>query len=144
MPTPDDVERLIAAGYESRLQISLQIPPQPLDQGSMGIVLVLPYGESGNGNPVFKKCTFFDSNTGHCELHESGLKPTEGQCSSSHYPNLKLWMMVADSWATAKGTEVLQKFGLSDWLYAGLAHKYNILNPLHKSWVIPKTKATPK
>jgi hypothetical protein len=71
--TPEDIEKLIDAGYGDRIKAT---------QWATGVVL-------GNHKDLiemyqaehrpFEGCTFFKD--GLCELHNTGLKPTEGKLS---------------------------------------------------------------
>lgn len=69
--TPEDILKLINAGYANRLApttwfagVIMGVHPRPIE-------MVQPI-EEGNGY-----CTFFHD--GLCELHDLGLKPTEGK-----------------------------------------------------------------
>ena len=80
--TPDDILRLIEAGYRSRLVPTLW---------GVGLVMGrLPYAvpmvqaiREDNGF-----CTFYHN--GLCELHDLGLKPTEGRLSHHHDGELQV------------------------------------------------------
>lgn len=70
--TPEDIERLIDAGYKDRLA-----PTEWLVGMLFGVIdrpglMVQAKVEDG-------WCTFYHD--GKCELHEQGLKPTEGKLS---------------------------------------------------------------
>lgn len=62
--TPEDMIKIIAAGYADRvMKIDFQ-----------GVQIITPLYDKNK-----QSCTFFTN--GLCELHESGLKPTEGKLS---------------------------------------------------------------
>ena len=72
--TPQDIIKLIKAGYKDRLAVTdwltgfiMKAEPGPV------VMLQAIYDEKK------KACTFF--NNGLCELHDLGLKPTEGKLS---------------------------------------------------------------
>ena len=91
--TPEDIERLIDAGYKNRLA------PTEWLVGMLFIdrpVLMLQ-AKIENG-----WCTFYHD--GKCELHEQGLKPTEGKLShhsiriDNFDPKKSLSWLVAKEW----------------------------------------------
>jgi hypothetical protein len=76
--TPDDILRLIDAGYTDKLAFT---------QWAVGLFIgKLPFSiPMVQAIQTDKGCVFFRD--GLCELHDSGLKPTEGRLS---YHNIKL------------------------------------------------------
>jgi hypothetical protein len=70
--TPEDIDRLVTAGHANRLRLVL-----------------------------WGACTFFTEN-GLCELHDKGLKPTEGRLSNHNgqewNPETFLTLLVAKEW----------------------------------------------
>ena len=71
--TPADIRRLIEAGYKDRLAPILWLAGMYAGQIRFPVPMVQPArGEDG-------WCAFFQN--GLCELHERGLKPTEGKLS---------------------------------------------------------------
>lgn len=62
--TPEDMAKIIGAGYEKRLMII----------NDRGVAIISPLLDKEKGS-----CTFFTN--GLCELHDKGLKPTEGKLS---------------------------------------------------------------
>src|SRR4051812_31306994 len=67
--TPEDILKIINAGYIHKLQVTLWGAGIPF--GLAPLALVAPYMEEHG-------CAFL-SPEGLCELHDSGLKPTEGK-----------------------------------------------------------------
>ena len=95
--TPEDIERLIEAGYGNRLS------PTEWWAGSLmgvvkGPVLMIQAKREDNG-----WCTFRRPD-GLCELHDKGLKPTEGRLShhtmglDNFDPRRNLAWLVAQEW----------------------------------------------
>lgn len=70
--TPDDILRLIRAGHAGKLRLTLWCVGLALGELPAPIPMVQP-GQTDAG------CVFFRD--GLCELHHSGLKPTEGKLS---------------------------------------------------------------
>lgn len=70
--TPQDIWRLIEAGYESRLRTTFWAVGMLLGKLSFPILMVQAY-QTPDG------CIFWKN--GLCELHDAGLKPTEGKLS---------------------------------------------------------------
>lgn len=94
--TPQDIMRLIEAGYEDRLApadwyvgIMFGVTDKP-------VRMVQPRQENNGW------CTFYHD--GLCELHDKGLKPTEGKLSShliridNFNPKKSLAWLVAKEW----------------------------------------------
>lgn len=72
LPTPEDVLNLMLAGYQKRLRKTVWAAGILLGVVNQTIEIVAPLYDEKK-----KACTFFTD--GLCELHESGLKPTEGK-----------------------------------------------------------------
>ena len=70
--TPEDIERLVDAGYTDRLR-----PTEWL----VGALVGLTDGPISMVQPMVEGdwCTFYHN--GLCELHDKGMKPTEGRLS---------------------------------------------------------------
>lgn len=83
--TPQDIERLIDAGYADRLEPT---------EWAAGIIMGLCQGTINMIQARIEEtgCTFFKN--GLCELHDKGLKPTEGRLS--HHS------LRADNWVAKK------------------------------------------
>lgn len=67
--TPEDIEALIAAGYADRLQPGVTSTTMTGQE----VFIIMPKYDKAKG------CTFYRN--GLCELHDLGLKPTEGKLS---------------------------------------------------------------
>lgn len=70
--TPEDIEKLVDAGYADRLKPTEWMVACLIGLADAPISMVQP--ETVNG-----WCTFYHN--GLCELHDKGLKPTEGKLS---------------------------------------------------------------
>jgi hypothetical protein len=77
-PTPDDVRHLIEAGYADRLMVDWWFDRDK----NKTIYLLTPAiaGRESGEAPAHPEgqCTFLDTD-GLCQIHDNGLKPTEGQ-----------------------------------------------------------------
>ena len=105
--TPEDILRLINAGYKERLAIThwwVGIARGKLDFP----VIMIQARQEENGY-----CTFFRD--GLCELHDLGLKPTEGRLShhSITKENFKfgksLSWNVAKEWMDMRNGEIVEE-----------------------------------
>ena len=105
--TPEDILRLIKAGYKERLVIThwwVGIARGKLDFP----VIMIQARQEENGY-----CTFFRD--GLCELHDLGLKPTEGRLShhSITKENFKfgksLSWNVAKEWMDMRNGEIVEE-----------------------------------
>ena len=93
VPTPEDILRLLKAGYRERLAPTRWAVGLLLGKIPYIVPMVQAKQEAGG-------CTFFQD--GLCELHAAGLKPTEGRLShhTITMENLKFGMSL--SWNVAK------------------------------------------
>lgn len=91
--TPEDILRLLKAGYRERLAPTRWAVGLLLGKIPYIVPMVQAKQEAGG-------CTFFQD--GLCELHAAGLKPTEGRLShhTITMENLKFGMSL--SWNVAK------------------------------------------
>lgn len=76
--TPEDILKLIEAGYADRLASTIWGAGMTMGLMTHPVEIVAPLYDHAKG-----ACTFF--NNGLCDLHDLGLKPTEGRLSS-HEP----------------------------------------------------------
>jgi hypothetical protein len=104
-PTPEEVEKLVAAGHKDKLMLSTYVDPETF-QPQYGVFdmyqLVAPVRTS-------KGCSFLDDK-GLCTLHEKGLKPLEGRLASHDLPDFGLRVWVCSKWDSEKGKEIIQQF----------------------------------
>lgn len=73
--TPDDVIKLLEAGYGARLAPTLWLAGIVMGVINTPVPLIASIYDNDK-----KACTFFKD--GLCELHDLGLKPTEGRLSN--------------------------------------------------------------
>lgn len=102
--TPEDILKILKAGYKDRVAAT-----QWLASVIMGVcrepVYMIQAIREENGY-----CTFFHD--GKCELHNLGLKPTEGRLShhsvriDNFVPKKSLSWLVAKEWLDEKSTEI--------------------------------------
>lgn len=104
--TPDDIVRLIEAGYGDRLSVTSWMAGILIGVCSGPVLMIQPTRE------VNGWCTFRRPD-GLCELHDKGLKPTEGRLSHHSIgqdtisPERNLAWLVAKEWLPMQG-----QFGL--------------------------------
>lgn len=110
--TPDDILRLLEAGYRDRLSVSYWMIGLLLGKWPAKIPMVQAI-RTGQG------CIFFKD--GLCELHSPGLKPTEGRLSHHEIKldnfvfELSLNWNVAREWVDIKNLDkVIRIFFLMD------------------------------
>ena len=104
--TPDDIERIIDAGYADRLELT---------NLSTGIFLGVINDSVPMIQPVAGKefCAFFEN--GLCILHDKNLKPTEGRLShhtvrkDNFNPVMSLAWNVAKEWMMTDNMEVISR-----------------------------------
>lgn len=104
--TPQDIGRLIDAGYTDKLA------PTLWGAGMiMGVIDVpIPMIQAIAGEEY---CVFFHS--GLCELHDKGLKPTEGRLShhstriDNFKPSKSIAWNVAKEWLSEENAEVIER-----------------------------------
>lgn len=104
--TPEDIEILIKAGYAKRLMFD-DLP------GGEDLIKPALKGYEGQKSPwdisSSKGCTFW--NDGKCELHNLGLKPTQGKLchhSLNDIENYQISDFINESWERKKGLEVIE------------------------------------
>lgn len=104
--TPQDILKLIKAGYADRLSWS---------DWTVGIIMGVTDHVVGmvQATVNVEWCTFF--NNGLCELHDKGLKPTEGRLShhstqiENFLPKKSISWNVAKEWEDEDNAPVLQE-----------------------------------
>jgi len=105
--TPDDMEKLIEAGYGERLMY---------DDWPGGPFIIKPAlkGYEGEGAPwgtfSMQGCTFWKN--GKCELHESGLKPIQGKLAYHGHTEIEqneIEEFIKESWDDQKNAKKVIK-----------------------------------
>lgn len=91
--TPEDIWRLIESGYQDRLRITFWCVGMIMGKLSFPILMVQAY-QTSHG------CVFWKD--GLCELHDSGLKPTEGKLSHHIVTEENLIFEKSLSWNVAR------------------------------------------
>ena len=104
--TPDDIERLIDAGYSDKLALTYWCVGQMFGAIPHPIRMVQAIQTDGG-------CIFFRD--GLCELHECGFKPTEGRLShhttrleTFRFRNSLAWN-VAKEWIDVRNDDTIQR-----------------------------------
>lgn len=106
--TPEDIEKLIDAGYGDRIRSTVW--GAGLIMGVyMGIIeMYQAHFDQNKGS-----CTFFEN--GLCQLHDKGLKPTEGRLShhtitrENMDPKRALAWMVAKEWLDPANADTIER-----------------------------------
>ena len=93
--TPEDMLKIIGAGYEKRVMKILWTGAINLGLTDKEIPMITPLYDKEK-----KTCTFFTN--GLCELHDSGLKPTEGKLSHHSTELNEFNKKKSIGWAVAK------------------------------------------
>lgn len=114
-PTPKDVLKLIEAGHKDKLMVTGYL--------GLGFViwLVAPIEEVTG-------CIFFNEQ-GLCDLHESGLKPTEGKLAIHDKGDDGLRESVCQTWATDDGIAVIKEHFFDQDAIDNLTILKQLLNP---------------
>lgn len=99
--TPEDIMKLIVAGYGSRLAPTTWMTGMIMGVTDRPVEMIQAIQED-NGY-----CTFFHD--GKCELHDLGLKPTEGKLSHHSIKIDNFNPRKSLSWLVAKEWRKLQK-----------------------------------
>lgn len=133
-PMPEDAEKLLDAGYGDRLmldwyflqdrRIALLAPAIPGHEGKLAPCSEDP-AEIAKTDPLRAMlvtmqmlaempklnggCTFHGKD-GLCELHDKGLKPTEGKRTRHDIKNEEIHEAVATTWDNAYGREIVDKW----------------------------------
>lgn len=111
--TPEDMIKLIGAGYQDRVVATNWNGGIQLGLTNRPIEILIPKYDNEK-----KSCTFF-TETGLCELHDKGLKPTEGKLShhsttaENFNPKRSISWWVAKEWMNVskkKFTELAEKY----------------------------------
>lgn len=104
--TPDDIERIIDAGYADRLALTNWAAGIFLGVINIAIPMIQPV--SGK-----EFCAFFEN--GLCILHDKDLKPTEGRLShhtvrkDNFNPTMSIAWSVAKEWLMPENEDVLSR-----------------------------------
>lgn len=106
--TPGDIMRLIDAGYDHRLAETVWRAGVKMGIIDRDVIMIQPSFDNAKGS-----CTFFTN--GLCELHDLGLKPTEGRLSyhtireTNTNPKKNLAWHVVKEWLNP-GPETIEAF----------------------------------
>jgi hypothetical protein len=103
--TPEDILKLIMAGYGDRLSLTIWAAGMLMGVVDHPVEIIAPIYDKEKG-----ACTFFQN--GHCELHEKNLKPTEGKLShhslvrEDFIPQKNLTWNIVKEWMNLEATEI--------------------------------------
>lgn len=104
--TPQDIERLIDSGYVEKLEPTIWMTGMMM--GVIGFSVPMIQAKKENGY-----CIFFHN--GLCELHDKGLKPTEGRLShhstkiDNFKPSKSISWNVAKEWLNEDNIDVINR-----------------------------------
>ena len=93
--TPEDIKAIIEAGYADRLRLTEWQAGVHMNVTNRSVHIIAPAWDKNKGS-----CTFFTN--GLCELHATGLKPTEGKLSSHQLKADNFDIKKAVSWNVVK------------------------------------------
>lgn len=105
--TPEDIERIIDAGYKSHLAVTYWGAGIVLGVIDRPILMVQIKDKDNSG------CSFFKN--GLCELHDKGLKPTEGKLShhtlslDNFNPKKSIAWHVAKEWLDEDNADIIYR-----------------------------------
>ena len=97
--TPEDMEKLVNAGYSNRLAPAIWHVGKMYGIIDHDVNIIAPRFDKVKG-----ACTFFTED-GLCELHEKGLKPTEGRLSihtTDAFSSIQEFKKKSIAWAVIK------------------------------------------
>lgn len=104
--TPDDIEKLIDAGYTDKLKLTSWYAGVVMGVIKIPVPMIQPIAESDY-------CIFFRE--GLCELHVNGMKPTEGRLShhstriDNFKPSKSIAWNVAKEWIDPENMEQIER-----------------------------------
>lgn len=109
-PTPTDAQALMAAGYSHDLMLDWWVDPE--QQQTVYLLTPAIAGRESHVAPPIPngRCTFLDT-AGLCRLHDSGLKPTEGQlalCQNRTPPDLH--EQIGRTWNNPAGRALIHQW----------------------------------
>lgn len=93
-PTPSDALKLINAGHKDKLMVTAYL--------GMGFVMWVVAPMQTNTGCIFH------NNDGLCDLHSSGLKPTEGKLAIHDRSDDGLRESICETWATDEGINFMK------------------------------------
>ncbi len=106
--TPEDIEKLIDAGYKDKILETTWLAGMMMGAVDHPIEMYQAEHRTDTGF-----CTFFKD--GLCQLHDLGLKPTEGKLSH-HSLKAENWtasksvsILVAKEWENPKNKEIINR-----------------------------------
>ena len=109
-PTPEDVDKLLKAGYETLLKPTTYININNFESFNLiapNSKQIITIDKNGN-NIVLNKCVMLDDNN-LCKLHKLGLKPTEGKLAIHNKPQdetVEFRVAICETW---KDSELANK-----------------------------------
>lgn len=112
-PTPEEVVRLDKMGFGSDLMFTMFMNPETKEI----YALVAPRSTEKMGG-IINQCTFHNAQ-GLCDLHELGLKPTEGRLANhnqKHSDTVRLRVATCELWKTDLAKELLVRYGGANYL----------------------------
>lgn len=110
--SPQDAKKIIDAGYKDRLRSSVYIDLKAFDINNPNMLEAVAATARHAIAPQFSAehgCTF-QGKDGLCELHEKGLKPTEGRLANHNQCDDGIRRAVCDTWISREGIDVMQEF----------------------------------
>lgn len=109
----EDFEKLIDAGFADRLMFD-NLPSYPNDGGDMLKPALKGYGgqQAPWATSSIAGCTFWDKN-GLCQLHNLGLKPTQGKIALHENPHdyIDQYSEISkEDWESERGLALIERW----------------------------------
>lgn len=116
--TPADIQKIIDAGHGNRLMLDYWVGDHYSGKGDIyilspatkddesGTASFWPHSEDG--------CTFWNKD-GLCDLHDKGLKPTEGKEAHHSVKSEGLHRKVAMSWNNPQAEALVERWKQENW-----------------------------
>lgn len=108
--TPEDIKAIIECDYGHRLMADYWEADGASNNKHIDVLCPASLGSEGEDAPYFTAvgCTFQDEN-GLCELHDLGLKPTEGRLAFHDRDNDDgTHLRMALSWDTPEARQIIE------------------------------------
>ena len=106
--TPEDLRKLVDAGFGDRLTLYFKVHPSGAAHGYFEHLV--PSTVRSSKSPSEGRCTFLNVD-GRCDLHDDALKPTEGRVALHDMNNAQeLRDSVAFMWNNAPSQELVRRW----------------------------------
>lgn len=104
--TPDDIRKLIQAGFGSKLMLDWWIG----EEDNIYVLCPAETGHEGRSAPSWPGMGCILQKNGLCTIHASGLKPTEGKVASCKGTPGHVHESMAATWDTEEGRALVEEW----------------------------------